>query len=188
MIHNIQNKITWLYYAKAESVWFCHLWMGIRLKRPKTTFSNYSELFFDSHCLPTQYPVSLYLRDRVGWSNESLTNAVLLLLIKCPKHSEPHFLPVKWYWLHISERNVEMYKKRSVSYREKKTKKIIFFLHCTFFFACTSISSCLFISEPCFSFSAPLNFFSSWNVISNSGRDFHCWILKLISSISLWQP
>lgn len=114
-----------------------HLWMGIRLKRPKTTFSNYSELFFDSHCLPTQYPVSLYLRDRVGWSNESLMNAVLLLLIKCPKHSEPHFLPVKWYWLHSSERNVEMCKKRSVWYRKKKTflsaLYILFCLHKHFF-------------------------------------------------------
>ena len=105
--------------------------MGIRLKRPKTTLSSYSELFFDSHCLLTQYPVSLYLKDRVGWSNRSMTNAVLLLLIKCPKHFDLHFLPVKWYWLHSSERNVEMCKKsHSVWYREKK---IIFFLNCTFF-------------------------------------------------------
>ena len=131
--------------------------MGIRLKRPKTTLSSYSELFFDSHCLLTQYPVSLYLKDRVGWSNRSMTNAVLLLLIKCPKHFDLHFLPVKWYWLHSSERNVEMCKKVIVFGTEKKKNHFLSELHIPF--ACTSISSCLFISDHCFSFNAPLSFF-----------------------------
>ena len=32
MIHNMQTKITWLYYVEAKSVWFCLFMNGYKIE------------------------------------------------------------------------------------------------------------------------------------------------------------